>query len=351
MIKYAKEKNKEVPDVKDLFKIMGDGTSGAHNILASVIDDPNGAKALYSGAMIKWLKCDEEFFNQNFDEVSAIAETGIYEIGGRKVFAEVLEDAPELIICGAGHVAVSVVKIAKNLDMKITVIEDREEFAELAKDAGADVVICEPFVEALSEIEGGDNVYFLTMTRAHAFDQQCLEQILLKPSAYVGMLGSAKKIESIAANLEAKRISRDSFARVHTPVGLDINAQTPAEIAVSVVAEIIEVKNNLKIPTRSFSHEMLDIIASSDLPMCLLTIIENKGAVPRIPGTKMVVMAGGDCISTIGGGVMEHQAVKKAAELLTCDDFETYTEKIEVVAETENGMMSSGTVDILFERI
>ncbi len=337
--------------MKELFKKLTEENSAVHRVMATILESGVRSKTLIAGYDILYCGGCRDFYEKNLDEIVDVRMTGVYNIGGREVFCEVLEEIPELVVCGAGHVGAACIRAASNLDMHVTCIDDREDFAEIARRMGADEVICANYADALTQVDGGENVYFLCMSRAHAFDEVCLEHILRKKFAYVGMLGSAPKRNKISANLEAKGIPAELFNKVHTPVGLDIHAQTPEEIAIAVMAEIISVKNTGKVVSYAFTHEQLDAIASDTGSSLLVTVIRKVMASPRDPGTKMVITSDGAKWGTIGGGAAEAQATRIAREHLNDPSF--INEVIRVGDETKaaDGMVCGGVIDVLFERI
>ena len=337
--------------MKELFMILGEDSNALHRVMATILEPGMASKTLIYGYEIKYCSGCREFFEKNLDEIVDVRTTGVYTIGGKEVYCEVLEELPELIVCGAGHVGAACIRAASYLDMHITCIEDREDFAEHALRMGADKALCGDYSELLSRIEGGENVYFLCMTRAHAFDETCLEQILRKPNAYVGMLGSSGKINKIRTDLIEKGIPGELFDTIHTPVGLDISANTPEEIAIAVMAEIISVKNTGKVISGAFDHEQLDAIASDTAGPLLLTLIRKHLASPRDPGTKMVFTSDGQKWGTIGGGAAEAEALKIARGHINDPDFITEIIRVGDIGSAGDGIVCGGVVDVLFERI
>ncbi len=118
-----------------------------------------------------------------------MTSSGILKSVGQRIFVERFGAAPQLVVCGGGHVGASVVRLAKLLGLPVTALEDRPEFAEELRSRG-DPVLCLPFAEGLGEYSGGQETYFVVVTRAHSCDIACLRSILQKPAAYVGMMGS-----------------------------------------------------------------------------------------------------------------------------------------------------------------
>ena len=141
-----------------------------------------------------------------------------------------------LILCGGGHVSLEVAHIARRLEFELVVIDDRPEFASRERFPMAGQVVCAPFLEALDGLGSRESDYYVILTRGHAHDRDCLEHVLRGKYAYAGMIGSRTKVAAVKAALEAAGIARKILDGVHSPIGLSIGAQTPAEIAVSIAA-------------------------------------------------------------------------------------------------------------------
>ena len=141
-----------------------------------------------------------------------------------------------LILCGGGHVSLEVAHIARRLEFELVIIDDRPEFASRERFPMAGQVVCAPFPEALDALGSRESDYYVILTRGHAHDRDCLEHVLRGKYAYAGMIGSRTKVAAVKAALEAAGIAREILDGVHSPIGLPIGAQTPAEIAVSIAA-------------------------------------------------------------------------------------------------------------------
>ena len=150
-----------------------------------------------------------------------------------------------LLILGAGHVAREVAYYAKPLDFQVTVIDDRAAFALPESFPGAYSVICNDFATGINNYQPDRNTYVVIATWSHQTDAECLKDILNYTTKYVGMLGSTKKITTIVRYLQEKGYTSQDLARLRAPIGLDIRAQTPSEIAISILAEIISVKRSV----------------------------------------------------------------------------------------------------------
>ncbi|HJD02153.1 MAG TPA: XdhC family protein [Candidatus Mediterraneibacter excrementavium] len=271
-----------------------------------------------------------------------------------RIYRERIGRTPKMIICGAGHVSMPIIRMGKMLGFTVTVIEDRPKFADHARASGADQVLCEPFSDGLSKIRGDSDSWFIIVTRGHRYDTECLEAILQKPYAYVGMMGSRRRVAIVKDQLEVKGVCREALDGVHTPIGLKIGAETPEEIAVSVMAEIIQVKNAGS-AKGGYSPELLDAVLDPDdsREKVLATIISRKGSAPRSVGTKMLIRADGTTVDTIGGGCIESEVIQKALLMIRAEDegFRLCTVDMTADAAEDEGMVCGGVVEVMLEKV
>lgn len=152
-----------------------------------------------------------------------------------------------LYIFGAGHVGFQLAKMAHLMDFRTVVVDDREEFANRERFEHAHAVhVADRFETAFDLLSIDNNAYIVILTRGHLHDQTVLEQALKTEAAYIGMIGSRRKRDQIYANLEEKGVRRKALDKVYSPIGLDIGSETPAEIAVSIIGEIIQVRAHNK---------------------------------------------------------------------------------------------------------
>jgi xanthine dehydrogenase accessory factor len=164
------------------------------------------------------------------------------------VFIDVQAPPPHLIIVGAGHIAAPLAEIGRICDFEVTVIDDRPQYANRLRFPTADRVIAGEFRRELRRLRGSRptfdaHTFLVLVTRGHQHDVACLLEVLDDPLAYIGMIGSRRRIEAVYELLAREQgIPPEKFDRIHAPVGLDIGAQTPAEIAVCIMAEIISVQ-------------------------------------------------------------------------------------------------------------
>lgn len=148
-----------------------------------------------------------------------------------------------LYIFGAGHVSQHLSKIAKIAGFSVTVVDDRKEFANAERFPEADSIITAGIRDAFNSLDLTGNEYVVILTRSQENDAMALEEVLKRNAKYVGMMGSARKVGIIMDRLHEKGFDRKVTAGVHAPVGIDIDAEAPQEVAVSIVAELIKVKN------------------------------------------------------------------------------------------------------------
>lgn len=160
----------------------------------------------------------------------------------RRVFFLPLPAPDALVIAGAGHISVPLADMAAQAGFRVTVIDDREEYAVAENFPRAREVKTAPFAEALGALPGGPSTYVVIITRGHLHDRESLEAILDKPLAYTGMIGSRRRVKAVLDLLGGQGVPREKLRSIHSPIGLDIGALTPAEIAVSIVAELVAVR-------------------------------------------------------------------------------------------------------------
>ena len=159
-----------------------------------------------------------------------------------EVLLEPIFSEPTVYIFGAGHVSQQLAPLVKRVHFKVVVIDDREMFANRARFPEADEIIVSEFERCFDQLNIDDSSYLVIVTRGHLYDAFVLEQAVKTDAGYIGMIGSKKKIRTLYQNLMKKGIPKETLNRVYAPIGLDIDSETPEEIAVSIVAELIKVR-------------------------------------------------------------------------------------------------------------
>lgn len=156
-----------------------------------------------------------------------------------EIMVEVVESPARLVIVGGGHIGRSLCTIGALAGFSVTVIDDRPDYANRERFPEADHVICADFEAALAELVVDGTSYIVLVTRGHKQDELSLRSLVTRPAAYLGMIGSKRRTGAVIQHLADDGFPREALDRVHTPIGLDIGAETPEEIAVSIMAEII----------------------------------------------------------------------------------------------------------------
>ena len=243
---------------------------------------------------------------------------------------------PKLFLCGGGHVAREVAAMASHLDFSVTVLDDREDLANRERFPTAERVICDSYDHLKNYLE--PDACYVVVTPDHKADLQCVSAILPTQYRYLGMIGSRKKVAATFENLRRAGFSEEQIGTVFAPIGLPIGAVTPAEIAVSILGQVIHEKN--KSHGASVDRALLEVTE----PGTLCVITEKQGSAPRGVGSMMFV--GKDrVLGSIGGGEPEHRAICHAREI------GAYSERELILNNrSANGldMICGGTIRVAF---
>jgi len=193
-------------------------------------------------------------------------DTGLVCGGTLEIFIEPVLPVPLLYIFGAGHVALELFKAARNAGFDCIVADDRESYANPERFPNALQVIARDFPEALAEISPGESSYIVICTRGHRDDMRVLRWAVQTPARYIGMVGSKRKAITVFRELTREGVDPALFHRVHSPVGLDIGAVTPEEIAVSILAELVAMRRHAErsLPHMSWFHSNRHAVSAED---------------------------------------------------------------------------------------
>ena len=232
---------------QELYQIMADHMEKNKNMLATVIEGENTGKRLFftEGRLIA--ESGEKKFSEEL--ISRLAETdqsSIIEADGCRIFVELLGKPGKLVICGGGHVAQALVPILTSVDFSCVILENREEFCRPELFPGAEDVRMIENWHLGDYVSIGEEDYVCVMTRGHKDDTIVQEQILRTPAAYIGVIGSRRKKASVFRVLNEDGFTDRDLERITTPIGLEIGAETPAEIAISIAAQMIEVRAKVR---------------------------------------------------------------------------------------------------------
>ncbi|MFH1434602.1 MAG: XdhC/CoxI family protein [Pseudomonadota bacterium] len=173
--------------------------------------------------------------------------------GDCDVFVEVFAPGRRILVCGGGHVGLSVARIGADAGFEVTVVDDRPEITGGREPAGVTVLLKRPDDPAVRG-EVNESTAVVIVTRGHELDREALRSLINAPAFYIGMIGSRRKVGAVLSALEKEGVSRELLESVFTPIGLDIGAETPEEIALAIVAEIVAVAGTGKPSSISMKH-------------------------------------------------------------------------------------------------
>ena len=266
-----------------------------------------------------------------------------------ETFRETLRGKIPVIVLGGGHVSLALENILKLLEFHLTVIDDREEFANRERFSLADEVFRMDFETEFPQAVFTEGAYYIIVTRGHQYDYICLKEILKRTSGYIGMIGSRKKVAAAFQRLREEGVSEEEIRRVHAPIGLPIGGSTPAEIAVSIAAEIIQVKETSGV--QGLEEEVKETLLKEEGPLVMVTVLKKEGSSPRGRGSRMLVGEYGKIKGSIGGGAVEYEAARYAKESLGHELFETVQYRLSDGQAADLGMICGGSIQVLFESL
>jgi xanthine dehydrogenase accessory factor len=194
-------------------------------------------------------------------------DTGLVCGGTLDIFLEPVLPAADLFIFGAGHVAYSLYRTAQHAGFDCTIVDDRELYANRERFPEARDVIAEDFDQAMTKVSITESSYIVIVTRGHRDDMRVLRWAVQTPARYVGMIGSKRKTIGIFRQLQEEGMATSLFDQVHAPIGLDIGAVTPEEIAISITAELIAIRRRVEreLPHMSWFHTRRDTTESAEV--------------------------------------------------------------------------------------
>lgn len=287
----------------------------------------------------------EEDWTPYLPELLNTEETKTVRVQGREILVELFADAPHLVLLGGGHISLFAAELGKMLGFHVTVMDDRKEFVSEERFPMADERICGDYSRIPDKLPLYGNAYYAVITRGHLGDAQCVRQLLRRPYRYLGMIGSRRKVALTWELLEKEGVSRELLDTVRAPIGLPIGGRKPEEIAVSILAEILQVKNSRRLAE---SDPEAVKAAAAGLPGVMLTIVKKEGSSPRDVGSKMFVDAAGRTCGSIGGGNVEYAAMRRAPVVKT-PEIRRYALSGEDASGP--GMICGGDVEVLFEPV
>ncbi len=278
----------------------------------------------------------------------------------------------DLIILGGGHIALPLAAAGQLLGYHVTVVDDRSEYISVERVPAADRGVFCSFDHIEEHLDFGPRSSVVIVTRGHLHDLDCLLKVIKYPVSYIGMVGSRRKVNIIKEKLLEQGFDQQLIDSVHMPIGLDIGAQTPEEIAVSIAAELIKVRRGgsaLSLKEGSISNEKqlntgeipkaadLDILrkavkaACGNVPAAMATIVRTKGSTPRKAGARMLVYGDGHICGTIGGGSGEFEIRMQALNVINDRVPGLHIISMDAEEAAGEGMICGGSMEVFVEPV
>ena len=260
-----------------------------------------------------------------------------------------------LILLGGGHVSLALYEAARRVDFAVSVVDDRPAFASYARFPEAKEVVCDSFENALPRLNIGAGDFVCVLTRGHRDDVTCVKYLLQgNEPRYLGMIGSHRRVKGLFELLAEEGYDTERIGRIHAPIGLAIGAVTPAEIAVSILAELIAARHALPageglLPQQNTDLDALRFLADDSRPAALLLVLDSRGSTPVTGGALMGTDKLGNNAGTIGGGCGENQAILAARRMIGTGESRIVSVDMTNDVAAMEGMVCGGTMDVLIE--
>jgi xanthine dehydrogenase accessory factor len=272
--------------------------------------------------------------------------------------SEIFLPKPRLVLFGGGHITAALAPLASQIGFNLLIYDDRPFFCNPERFPTAQETICEAFDRLPEMIKLRESDYCAILTRGHKHDQNCLRFVLSGPLPfYYGMIGSKRRVAIVKKKMAEDGFGEDSIAGLRSPIGLPIGALSPTEIAISILAEVIQVRRlSQHGPLKSdqagenqADMELLGFLSREGREAAaVLTVISAIGSTPRSSGAKMAALFDGRTIGSIGGGCAESEALLEARALIGTGGYGIKTVDLTDSAE-EDGMVCGGKMEILME--
>ncbi|GAB76606.1 xanthine dehydrogenase accessory factor [Austwickia chelonae] len=277
------------------------------------------------------------------------------ETGSGGYFAEELWGTPRLVILGAGHVGRAVAQISSVIGFHTVVIDDRPGLARSDRLTGADQIVVDDYGVALRALSEHANSYFVVVTPGHRSDRECALLCLTRPHQYVGMIGSRRKAALVRRELVEAGLSPELTRELRSPIGVHLGGPDPGEIAVSICAELVQVRAECQgqVVDAEVADTIRGLARTPELPAVLATVIGDAGSTPRGTGARMVVGIQGPVAGSVGGGAVELEVVRRAQALLAEGDDALAVADYDLSGRRGNelDMICGGSVRVLLERL
>lgn len=238
------------------------------------------------------------------------------------------------------------------------VCDDRPSFANEGRFPDAAQVLCDSFENCIRKLKITSYDYIVIITRGHTHDADCLREIFKGTQpAYLGLIGSRRRVKGLLEMLLEEGCPKEYMDRISTPIGLDIGAVTPGEIAISILAELVAYK---RLPEHSrdgvrccndsdVELSVIKYLAENHDPKAIVTVIETKGSTPREAGAKMAVSPRGEVTGSIGGGCSEGAVIRDAVDIIGTGRYMVVDIDLTGEVAESDGMVCGGTMKVLVE--
>ncbi len=264
--------------------------------------------------------------------------------------------AERLILLGCGHIGQALCRYAADLGFSVTAVDERPGFANHTQMPEAETILCDSFPDAIRRLNITERDYVCVITRGHRFDADCLREIL--PGSfpkYLGMIGSKRRVALLLQQLENEGFSRRDLERIHAPIGIAINALTVKEIAISIVAELIQCRRadvdrrskGTRLSAETVDLQLLEFLADDPTPKALLIVYETSGSTPVKSGAMMAVDRLNRTVGTIGGGCSENAVLNDARKLIGTGAQRSVVVDMSNDIAAEEGMVCGGRMKVL----
>jgi xanthine dehydrogenase accessory factor len=260
-----------------------------------------------------------------------------------------------LILLGAGHIAQPLSRYAADLGFSVVVVDERPSFANKSRFPDAEGILCDEFAHAIGELNIRQSDYICIITRGHRYDADCLRAILpgTQPR-YLGMIGSKRRTIELLNMLDGEGFERSLLDTIHTPIGLDINAITTKEIAISIIAEIIKVRRkdtsrrskSTILTAEDIDQQLLDFITVDPEPKAVLIVYETSGSTPVKSGAMMAIDKNYRIAGSVGGGCSESAVMRDAYDLIGTGTTKCVDVDMSNDVAAEEGMVCGGHMSV-----
>ena len=276
-------------------------------------------------------------------------------VGEMECFVQPVENDPSVLVLGAGHVSRAITDLLLFIGCRVTVVDDRPEYVVPEFFDERVTRKCLPLENFKNDLPLDEYNGFIIVTRAHEYDNICLEQLRGYLPTYMGVMGSQKRIHHAFEVLREQGWTQDELDMVYAPIGLDLGAQTPEEIALSIVSEYLAVVRGKKGGSlrkgRVIHREFIEYLSErKNETLAVATILYTCGSTPRKAGTSMVVFPDGSIFGTIGGGRAENEIRLSAVDSLNKKEAHRRIDvHLDDDVAVKEGMVCGGQMDVWIE--